>query len=115
MWVDTDDVAFLAPFFHTLKLNSNRTGWFVQAAYRPTLSDYTFASGIELKNLEFVVRYDQLNDSGPAPRGIDHDRLTLGIDYWIRPNIVLKAAYMRDDVHGDDDEDGFFLQWAVGF
>jgi len=114
IWVNTDDVAFLSPS-GTVMLNTDRSGWFAQAAYRPTLSDYTFASGVEARNLEFVVRYDQLQEPGSSPRGSDVDRLTLGIDYWIRPNVVVKTAYMRDNVQGDDDLDAFFVQWAIGF
>lgn len=114
IWVDTDNVVFTG-LFDPFTFDNKRNGWFVQGAYRPTLTDIKFGDGIELKNVEFVVRYDQLRESGPGRLGADHDRLTLGLDYWIRPNIVLKAAYMHDNVHGDDDENGFFMQFAVGF
>lgn len=114
IWVDTDNVIFTGPF-KPFTFNNKRNGWFVQASYRPTLTDFMIGSDIELKNVEFVVRYEQLRESGPGPLGADHDRLTLGIDYWIRPNIVFKTAYSHDDVHGEKDEDGFFMQFAVGF
>jgi hypothetical protein len=114
VWVDTDRAIFTGPF-DPFTFDNKRNGWFVQGAYRPTLSDVTFGDGIALKNLEFVVRYDQLRESGPGTRGADHDQLTLGVDYWIQPNIVWKVAYMRDDVRGDKDQDGLFMQFAVGF
>ncbi len=114
IWVDTDRVVFTGPF-DPFTFDNKRNGWFVQGAYRPTLTDFQFGDRIELKNMEFVVRYDQLRESGPGTLGADHDQLTLGFDYWIQPNIVWKTAYTRDDVHGGDDEDGVFMQFAVGF
>lgn len=114
IWVDTDRAVFTGPF-DPFTFDNKRNGWFVQGAYRPTLTNVTLGDGIELKNVEFVVRYDQLRESGPGTLGADHDQLTLGLDYWFQPNIVWKAAYMHDDVRGDDDDDGFFMQFAVGF
>ena len=114
IWVDTDRAIFTGPF-EPFTFDNKRNGWFVQAAYRPTLSDFTFWDGLELKNTEFVLRYEQLRESGPGTRGADHDRLTLGINYWIRPHIVWKAAYSHDSVSGDKDENGFFMQLAFGF
>ncbi|MCH9035533.1 MAG: hypothetical protein IID42_13700 [Planctomycetes bacterium] len=114
IWVDTDRAIFTGPF-NPFTFDNKRSGWFVQAAYRPTLSDFTFWDGLELKNTEFVLRYEQLRESGPGTRGADHSRLTLGFDYWIRPNIVWKVAYSHDNVSGDKDENGFFMQFAFGF
>ncbi|MCH8866903.1 MAG: hypothetical protein IID58_08640 [Proteobacteria bacterium] len=114
IWVDTDRAVFTGPF-DPFTFDNKRSGWFVQAAYRPTLSDFTLGDGIELKNTEFVLRFEQVRESGPGPRGADHSRVTLGIDYWIRPNIVWKIAYSHDNVSGDEDENGFFMQFAFGF
>ena len=114
IWVDTDRAVFTGPF-NPFTFDNKRSGWFVQAAYRPTLSDFTFWDGLKLKNTEFVLRYEQLRESGPGTRGADHSRLTLGFDYWIRPNIVWKVAYSHDNVSGDKDENGFFMQFAFGF
>ena len=86
----------------------------MQGAYRPTLTDIRLGDSIELKNTEFVFRYEQVRESGPGTHGADHDRITLGIDYWIRPNIVWKAAYSHDNVSGDEDENGFFAMPDVG-
>ncbi len=113
IWVNTDRAIFIGPF-DPFTFDNKRNGWFVQGAYRPTLSEVTFGNGIELKNVEFVVRYDQVREPGPGVSGADHNQWTLGLDYWIQPNIVWKVAYLRDDVRGDDDQDGFFMQFAVG-
>lgn len=114
IWVDTDRAIFTGPF-DPFTFDNKRNGWFLQAAYRPTKVDLTLGPGIELKNVEFVVRYDQLRESGPGPLGADRDRLTLGFDYWIQPHMVVKTAYSHDNAKGDEDEDGIFLQIAVGF
>ena len=114
VWVDTDDVIFMGPF-PTFTLDNKSNAWWLQAAYRPTKVDLKIGDHFELKNLEFVVRYDQLRRPGAQRLGLDRDQLTIGLDYWILPNAVVKAAYVFDDTHGDSDQDGFFLQMGVGF
>lgn len=118
-WIETDDVVFTGPF-DPFTFDNKRNGWYVQAAYRPTLMDVKFGDSIELKNVEFIIRYDQVRRSGPSRfgvdrAGIDRNQITLGLDYWIKPNVVLKTAYVFDDAHGDRDQDGFFAQIGIGF
>ncbi len=118
-WVDTDDVIFAGPF-NAFTFDNKRHGWYVQAAYRPTLMDVKLGDQIELKNLEFIIRYDSVRKPGPSKQGfdragIDRNQITLGLDYWIKPNVVLKTAYVFDNAHGDRDQDGFFVQLGIGF
>lgn len=113
-WVETDDAIFVGAF-NPFTFDNKSNGWYVQAAYRPTLVDVKLGSTIELRNCELVLRYDQLRRSGPRSLGADREQITLGLDYWLRPNVVLKAAYLFDDAHGGKDQDGFFLQAAIGF
>ncbi len=113
-WADTDDAIFVGPF-KPFTFDNKSNGWYVQAAYRPTKVDLKLGNTIELRNFEFVLRYDQLRRPGPKTLGVDRDQITLGLDYWILPNVVMKAAYLFDDSHGGKDQDGFFLQMAVGF
>ena len=117
VFVDTDDVNFGGGFLNPLRFDNKRNGWYVQAAYRPTLVDHKLFEEVDVKNLEFVVRYDQLREPGPFGLGTDRDQLTLGLDYWIRPSIVLKTAYVFDDAHGGGarDHDGFYAQVGIGF
>ena len=112
--VDTDDVDF-GGLLDTFRFHNSRDGWYVQAAYRPTQVEARILDRVKIKNLEFVLRYDQVLEPGPGRLGIDRDQLTLGIDYWILPSVVLKAAYVFDDAHGADDADGFFLEVGAGF
>lgn len=114
VWVDTDNVIFTGPF-SPFTFDNKRNGWFVQAAYRPTMLDIKFSDGVNLRDFEFVGRYEQLRESGPGRLGVDRDRFTFGLDYWLLPNAVLKAAYVLDDAHGDRDQDSFLLQMAVSF
>jgi hypothetical protein len=90
--------------------NNNRNGGYVQLAYRPTR-----LSNKLLSNLEPVVRYDMLNQHH-TPIGFDEIRWSLGLNYWVNPSTVVKAAYEFD--HQDrigQSGNAFLLQAAVGF
>lgn len=97
-------------FFH----NDHRNGGYVQAAFRPDQLKQKW-----LKNLEFVIRYDRLDNPGTAPRvqgfdfrnSQDHDRGTIGLNYWLAPRAVLKFAYEKD--RGIDR--AVLFQFALGF
>ncbi len=114
VWVDTDDMIFTGAF-NPFTFDNKRNGWFVQAAYRPTKVDFKLTDTIEARNIEFIVRYDQLREPGPGRLGVDRDRITVGVDYWLLPSAVLKAAYMFENADGAKDQDGVFFQFAVGF
>ncbi len=86
----------------------------MQAAYRPTQVDFRIGDKFELRNLEFVARYDWLREPGPGSLGTDDQRTTLGLTYWLKPNVAFKVAYVLDDAHGDRNQDGFFVQAAFG-
>jgi hypothetical protein len=96
--------------FGPLSFNNNRNGGYVQLAYRPSHIDNDI-----IKNLEAVFRYDRLNQLH-TPVGFDEERWTLGLNYWVTPSAVIKAAYEFDDKNGGArDQDAFMMQAAVGF
>jgi hypothetical protein len=96
--------------FGPFEFNNNRNGGYVQMAYRPTHIDNDI-----IKNFEGVFRYDRLNQLH-TPVGFDEQRWTLGLNYWLTPSTVIKAAYEFDDKNGGArDQDAFMLQVAVGF
>ena len=96
--------------FGPLTFDNNRNGGYVQLAYRPTKIDNAI-----LKNFEPVVRYDRFNQLH-TPVGFDEQRWSLGLDYWISPSVVVKAAYEFDNKNGiGRDQDAFMLQFAAGF
>ena len=90
--------------------NNNRNGGYAQLSYRPTHIDNDF-----IKNFEPVVRYDRFNQLH-TPVGFDEERWSFGLDYWLTPSTVIKAAYEFDDKNGGArDQDAFMMQMAVGF
>jgi hypothetical protein len=96
--------------FGPFEFNNNRNGGYVQIAYRPTHIDND-----TIKNFEPVVRFDRLNQLH-TPVGFDEQRWTLGLNYWVTPSTVIKAAYEFDDKNGGArDQDAFMMQMAVGF
>jgi hypothetical protein len=96
--------------FGPLEFNNNRNGGYAQLSYRPTHIDNDY-----IKNFEGVFRYDRLNQLH-TPVGFDEQRWTLGLNYWLNPSTVIKAAYEFDDKNGGArDQDAFMMQMAVGF
>ncbi len=113
VWVDTDDEIFTGALL-PIVFDNKRRGWFVQAAYRPTQVDFRIGDKFELRNLEFVARYDWLREPGPGSLGTDDQRTTLGLTYWLKPSVAFKVAYVFADAHGGENQDGFFVQVAFG-
>jgi hypothetical protein len=96
--------------FGPFQFNNNRNGGYAQLAYRPTHIENDI-----IKNFEGVFRYDRLNQLH-TPVGFDEQRWTLGLNYWLTPSTVIKAAYEFDDKNGGArDQDAFMMQMAVGF
>ncbi len=91
--------------------SNNRNGGYAQIAYRPTRIENAV-----IRNLEAVFRYDKLNQVN-TPAGVDETRYTVGLDYWIGPSTVVKAAYQFDRQSGPNAEphDTLLLQMATGF
>ena len=99
----TDDT--LAP----VDFRNNRNGGYVQLAWRPTQFGPRF-----VKSLEPVVRWDTLRQAN-TPVGYNEERLTLGLNYWFRPNTVFKLAYQFDNKdHGAPDQNAILIQVSTG-
>lgn len=94
--------------------HNNRNGGYAQAMYRPTLVNQKW-----IKNLEFGGRYDRQHNpkfTADTPQDArfqrqSHDRVTLGLNYWLEPSAVLKFDYERDSRDGRT----ITLQFALGF
>lgn len=96
--------------FGPLSFESKRDGGYAQIAYRPTQVEADF-----LRNFEFVFRWDHLSR---APSGLgdpEEQRWTLGLDYWLGPATVLKAAFEWDQPRGQRNTNALLLQAAAGF
>ena len=100
--------------FGPVSFSNNRNGGYAQLAYRP----YKVKLPI-IDKLEGIVRYDRIDGPGNAPGITEEKRWTLGLDYWLGPSTVLKAAYQFGDRNGaetgKENENAFFLQAAMGF
>ena len=96
--------------FGPLSFESKRDGGYAQIAYRPTQVEADF-----LRNFEFVFRWDHLSR---APSGLgdpEEQRWTLGLDYWLGPATVLKAAFEWDQPRGRPNTNALLFQAAAGF
>lgn len=86
--------------------------WYAQAAYRLA----GVSSNAIVKNLEPVFRYSQYHVNGFIDfKDLVENRWTLGLNYWIAPSAVVKAAYESRDFRSGSDADVLRLQAAFGF
>lgn len=115
VWSQVDDLVFdtgSGPF----TFDNRRNGGYVQLAYRPSLMRNKF-----LQNLEGVCRWDMINNpsGAPAETAFDENRWTFGLNYWLGPSTVVKAAYQFGDRstpgEGSDNVNAILFQAAMGF
>ena len=89
--------------------NNKRNGGYAQLSYRPSRVEHF------VKDLEAVVRFDLFNQRN-VPGGYEERRWTVGLDYWLTPSTVFKAAYEWDSKSdGFPGQNSFMLQVATGF
>lgn len=113
VWSDVDTATYDPDGslgFGPLRYRNRRNGGYVQLAYRPTK-----VSSKLLRDFEFVGRYDRIDVPKQASESGDEQRFTIGLNYWIGPSAVIKAAYQLDDREVGSGHSGFLLQGAVGF
>lgn len=119
VWSKVDDVTFDPDGslgFGPLMFNNRRDGGYAQLAYWPSKFNNKF-----LQNLEGVCRWDMVNNPSGAPEetGFDEKRWTFGLNYWLGPSTVIKAAYQFGDRRvpgeGKENVNAILLQAAMGF
>ncbi len=115
VWTDTDNAEFEDADGNPVNFDNKRSGWFVQIAFRPTHLEGDLGGGILLKNFELIVRFDSVQNPGPGEIGEDFRRLTVGLTYWIMPNVAVKVAWFHHRIKGDGEFDAVIFQVAVGF
>jgi hypothetical protein len=96
--------------FGPLPLTAKRDGGYAEIAYRPTKLDIDF-----LRNLEMVFRWDHLSAQPSGLGDPSETRWTIGLDYWLSPSTVIKAAYEWDKPNGERNKNAVLLQTAMGF
>ena len=77
--------------FGPLRFNNYRDGGYVQLCFRPV-----HATNDIVRNFELCARWDMLRSPRNAPGGGTEQRYTIGIDYWLNPQAVLKLDYEFD-------------------
>ncbi len=104
------------PNIEPLNYENTSSAWYAQFAYQPTSLENEF-----FRNLEFIIRYDQLDrpDLEEVPLSADIQRITFGIDYWVSPSSMFKFAWQtQTKMHPDGEEEQdsrFIAQFALGF
>jgi hypothetical protein len=96
--------------FGPLPLTAKRDGGYAEIAYRPTKLDIDF-----LRNLEMIFRWDHLSGDPSGLGDPSETRWTIGLDYWLSPSTVIKAAYEWDKPNGERNRNALLLQTAMGF
>ncbi len=89
--------------------NGHSNGGFVELYYQPTLIDVPY-----LKNLGYAFRYDRVDIPGNNPGALHEQRYSLGLNYWLYSDAVIKGEYEFDNVENTGGNNAFFLQFAVG-
>ena len=92
------------------RFSNNSNGGYAELAYRPTKVAEKW-----YRDFEFVGRYDRLDIPSHVPSGGTENQWTGGIDYWITPRTVVKAAYTWDNRDQGQDQNLFAVQLATGF
>jgi hypothetical protein len=96
--------------FGPLPLTAKRDGGYAELAYRPTKIDIDL-----IRNLEIIFRWDHLSRDPSGLGDPEETRWTLGLDYWLSPSTVVKAAYEWDKPRGERNKNALFFQTAMGF
>jgi len=96
--------------FGPLPLTAKRDGGYAELAYRPTKFDIDF-----LRNLELIFRWDHLSREPSGLGDPEETRWTFGLDFWLSPSTVVKAAYEWDQPNGEPNKNALLLQAAMGF
>ena len=96
--------------FGPLPLTAKRDGGYAEIAYRPTKVDIDF-----IRNLELIFRWDHLSSDPSGLGDPSETRWTLGLNYWLSPSTVVKAAYEWDKPNGERNRNALFFQTAMGF
>ena len=96
--------------FGPIAFTSKQDGGYAELAYRPTKLDIDF-----LRNLEMIFRWDHLSRDPSGLGDPREERWTLGLNYWLSPSTVVKAAYEWDKPSGQRNKNALFFQTAMGF
>lgn len=97
--------------FGPLRYSNYRDGGYAQLTFRPT-----HESNEIIRNIELCARWDYLKIPEAAPGGGTEQRYTLGVNYWINPQTVLKFDYEIDRRTTDlgPQQSGILIELGLG-
>jgi mono/diheme cytochrome c family protein len=97
--------------FGPLTFANYRDGGYVQLCFRPVHSTIEV-----IRNLELCGRWDYLRTPMAAPGGGTEQRFTIGLDYWLNPQAVLKLDYEFDRRSASlgSAQNALLLQFGIG-
>ena len=94
-----------------MRFDNKTTAYYMQFAYQlPTLTD----APAWVNKLELVTRYANLDVPDQTLWGADQNRFTLGLNYWVNWNSVIKTGLDFVDT-GDENETAFIVIFSMGF
>lgn len=79
-----------------------QNGWYAEAAYKVT------------RNLGLFVRQSEWNTRAEDSAVADNEQIDFGLNYWLHPQVVLKADY-TDDRNNEDGTDNDAFNLGVGW
>jgi hypothetical protein len=91
---------------------NNSNGGQIDVAYQPSMCGIKY-----LDKMMVAFRYDRTDGpvTGVQTSGAMHEqRYSVGLDYWLHSNAVLKFEYEFDNVPDQHGSDAMFMQFAVG-
>jgi mono/diheme cytochrome c family protein len=111
-WSDADSFIYDpagSRSFGPIAFDNTRNGGFAQIAYRPTMVRQTV-----INRLEPIVRYEKFNQRR-QPLAVDETRWSIGLNYWLMPSAVIKAAYQFGERSDDRNVEAVMFQFKIGF
>jgi hypothetical protein len=102
---------FLEEFNNTGASPLKRDGFYIQGAYRFADIPFPVLPNI-LARMEIAARYEETDLPGTVD---DQEAFTIGLNYWLKPNMVFKVAYEFSKEEPEINDDVFLFQVAYGF
>lgn len=79
-----------------------QTGWYIEPSYKLN------------ESIGFFTRYSEWDNQAGNSTDSEIEEWTLGVNWWLDPQVVIKADYQDQDAENEDDEfDGFNV--GVGY
>ena len=95
---------------HPYTFTNSNDAYYAQLAFRPEYIKNKF-----FKNLEITGRYSVLETPENSLWGTNVIQYGIGLNYWFSWHAVIKIDELITQAKGEKQEQGFFVQFAMGF